>query len=146
MEPVKVKVMGIGVSLDWLIKLLMQLLRQVLDQVVPGESLTRDLKKAVRTLYYLADEWGEEFVASTPPISTIRRSMRSWEPARTQPTRGASFYPLRRRCNLATCSPQNAAAEPSRVPLLKNIPPYRQFAVIPGEKPLKKANYFCVNQ
>ena len=66
MEPVKVKVMGIGVSLDWLIKLLMQLLRQVLDQVIPGEALTKDLKKAVRTLYYLADEWGEEFVASTP--------------------------------------------------------------------------------
>jgi len=66
MEPVKVKVMGIGVSLDWLIKLLMQLLRQVLDQVLPGEALTKDLKKAVRTLYYLADEWGDDFVASTP--------------------------------------------------------------------------------
>ena len=66
MEAVKVKVMGIGVSLDWLIKLLMQLLRQVLDQVIPGEALTKDLKKAVRTLYYLADEWGDDFVASTP--------------------------------------------------------------------------------
>ena len=43
-----------------------KLLRQVLDQVIPGEALTKDLKKAVRTLYYLADEWGDDFVASTP--------------------------------------------------------------------------------
>ena len=66
MEPVKVKVMGIGVSLDWLIKLLLQLLGQVLDQIIPGEALSRDQKKAVRTAYYLADEWGGVFVESTP--------------------------------------------------------------------------------
>lgn len=62
----RVKVMGIGVSLDWLIKLLMQLLGQVLDQLVPGDKLSKDQKKAVRTLYYLGDEWGDDFVAITP--------------------------------------------------------------------------------
>ncbi len=66
MEPVKVKVMGIGVSLDWLIKLLLQLLGQVLDQLIPGEVLSKDQKKAVRTAFYLADEWGDDFVQSTP--------------------------------------------------------------------------------
>ncbi|HOT98895.1 MAG TPA: hypothetical protein PKZ83_17365 [bacterium] len=65
-SPLKVKVMGIGVSLEWLIKLLMQLLGQVLDQLVPGEKMSKDLKKAVRTAYYLADEWGDDFVATTP--------------------------------------------------------------------------------
>ncbi len=65
-SPMRVKVMGIGVSLDWLIKLLMQLLGQVLDQLVPGDKLSKDQKKAVRTLYYLGDEWGDDFVAITP--------------------------------------------------------------------------------
>lgn len=66
MEPIKVKAFGIGISLEWLIKLLMQLLRQVLDQLIPGEALSNDQKKAVRTAYYLADEWGDDFVESTP--------------------------------------------------------------------------------
>lgn len=66
MEPLKVKFFGIGVNLDWLIKLLMQLLGQVLDQIIPGADLSKDQKKAVRTLYYLGDEWGDDFVASTP--------------------------------------------------------------------------------
>lgn len=66
MESLKVKFFGIGVNMDWLIKLLMQLLGQVLDQIVPGERLSKDQKKAVRTLYYLGDEWGDDFVASTP--------------------------------------------------------------------------------
>jgi len=65
-EQLKIKVFGIGVSLEWLIKLLMQLLGQVLDQLVPGEKLSKDQKKAVRTLYYLGDEWGDDFVATTP--------------------------------------------------------------------------------
>lgn len=65
-SPMRVKVMGIGISLEWLIKLLMQLLGQVLDQIIPGETLSTDQKKAVRTAYYLADEWGDDFVLKTP--------------------------------------------------------------------------------
>jgi hypothetical protein len=65
-ETLKIKVFGIGVSLEWLIKLLMQLLGQVLDQIIPGEKLSKDQKKAIRTLYYLGDEWGDDFVATTP--------------------------------------------------------------------------------
>lgn len=62
----KIKIAGVGISIDWLIKLLMdQIAPIVVDRVVKGGELSKDQKKLTRTLYYLADEYGEGYVQST---------------------------------------------------------------------------------
>jgi len=61
----KIKVFGINVSLDWIVKLLLQLLAELIDGFISGESLSRDQKKAVRLTYYLARDWGEDAVKDT---------------------------------------------------------------------------------
>jgi len=58
----KIKVFGINVSLNWIVKLLLQLLAELIDGFISGESLSRDQKKAVRLTYYLARDWGEDAV------------------------------------------------------------------------------------
>lgn len=61
----KVKILGLNVQVDWLIKLLMDLLAQVVDKLVPGEELSNDQKRGIRTFYFLGWEWGKDAVEST---------------------------------------------------------------------------------
>src|SRR4030065_2683943 len=62
-EGKKIKILGF--NLDWLIKMLIQLLAQIIDQLVPGAELTRNQKKAVRLTSYLGQDWGKDAVADT---------------------------------------------------------------------------------
>ena len=62
-EEKRIKILGF--NLDWLIKMLIQLLAQIIDQLVPGEKLTRNQKKAVRLTSYLGQDWGKDAVEDT---------------------------------------------------------------------------------
>ena len=62
-EEKRIKVFGF--QLDWLIKMLIQLLAQVIDQLIPGEKLTRNQKKVVRLTWYLGQDWGKDAVEDT---------------------------------------------------------------------------------
>ena len=62
-EEKKIKILGF--NLDWLIKMLIQLLAQIIDQLVPGAELTRNQKKAVRLTSYLGQDWGKDAVEDT---------------------------------------------------------------------------------
>ena len=61
----KLNVLGFPLQMDWLIKMLIQVLTQVLDKIIPGESLSDDQVKGVRTLWFLGHEWGLDAVADT---------------------------------------------------------------------------------
>jgi len=61
----KLNILGITLQVDWLVKMLMQLLVQVLDKIVAGENLSDDQKRGVRTYYFLGNEWGKKAVADT---------------------------------------------------------------------------------
>ena len=61
----KIKIFGLGIPIDWVIKLLIQALEQVIDKLIPGETLSRDQKKVVRTAYYLGKDWGQDAVEDT---------------------------------------------------------------------------------
>ena len=60
-----VKIAGINLPLDWLIPVVMKALGKVVDDLVPGEKLSADQIKGVRTFYFLAHEWGKDAVEST---------------------------------------------------------------------------------
>jgi hypothetical protein len=59
------KVRILGIPLEWLIKMLIQLLSQVIDAIVPGERLTHNQKKVVRLAFYLGKDWGQDAVDDT---------------------------------------------------------------------------------
>lgn len=59
------KIRILGVPMEWLIKMLIQLLSQIIDKLVPGERLTRNQKKVVRLAWYLGKDWGQDAVNDT---------------------------------------------------------------------------------
>lgn len=61
----EVKVMGLGIELDFLLKLLIQAAGKVGDMIVKGDEMDIKEKKYLRTLDLLNQEWGEYFAAQT---------------------------------------------------------------------------------
>jgi len=56
----KVKLFGfVPLDLTWLIQIVINALANIVDGFVKGQELTIIQKMIVRTLYFLADEWGE---------------------------------------------------------------------------------------
>ncbi len=55
----------LGFPVDWLIKMLMQLLRKLILTLVDAEQITVHQKLLVRTGYYLFSDWGVHFAADT---------------------------------------------------------------------------------
>lgn len=60
-----VKVYGIPVRVDWLIKLVIDTLEKAVKQLVDGSKLSLEERKIVRTAYYLIQEWGKWYAAQT---------------------------------------------------------------------------------
>lgn len=62
----KVKLFGmIPLNLTWVIQIVIDALKNILDGFVKGENLSTDQKKVTRTLYYLGEEWGRDLVDDT---------------------------------------------------------------------------------
>lgn len=61
-----VKLFGfIPLNLTWVITILIDALKAIVDGFVKGTELGRDQKKIVRTLYYLCEEWARDVVEDT---------------------------------------------------------------------------------
>lgn len=66
MKSYKVKLFGfIPLDLTWVITIVIDALKNIVDGFLAGADLSNDQKKIVRTLYYLGKEWGVDVVENT---------------------------------------------------------------------------------